>query len=51
MFVRAADGRFERRTVEIGASGGDVVEVRAASTEGEEVVTDGAFLLKSELLR
>jgi membrane fusion protein, heavy metal efflux system len=51
VFVRTADGGFERRTVEIGFSGGDLVEVRHGVAADEEVVTDGAFLLKSELLR
>lgn len=50
-FVRTTDGRFERRTVEAGAAAGDVIEVRAGLVEGEEVASDGAFLLKSELLR
>jgi len=51
VFVRAKDGRFERRTVDTGAAAGDFVEVRAGLTEGDEVAADGAFLLKSELLR
>lgn len=51
VFVRTAGGRFERRTVESGAAAGDLVEVRAGLAEGEEVASDGAFLLKSELLR
>ncbi|HEX6835495.1 MAG TPA: efflux RND transporter periplasmic adaptor subunit, partial [Polyangia bacterium] len=50
-FVRGADGAFERRTVEAGAAAGELIEVRAGLTEGEEVASDGAFLLKSELLR
>jgi membrane fusion protein, heavy metal efflux system len=50
VFVRGPSG-FARRAVELGASGGDLVEIRQGVAEGEEVVTDGAFLLKSELLR
>lgn len=50
-FVRRSDGGFERRTVEAGAAAGELIEVRAGLTEGEEVASDGAFLLKSELLR
>ena len=42
---------FERRGVELGASGGDLVEVRKGLNAGEQVAIDGAFLLKSELLR
>ena len=37
--------------VELGVSGGELVEIARASSEGDEVATDGAFLLKSELLR
>ncbi len=50
VFVRGSRG-FERRYVELGVSGGELVELQSGVTEGEEVVTDGAFLLKSELLR
>lgn len=50
VFVRKSDG-FERRAVEPGMTGGDLVEVRSGLKEGEEVAMAGAFLLKSELLR
>ena len=42
---------FERRAVELGVSGGDLVEVRGGVKEGDVVAGKGAFLLKSELLR
>ena len=45
------DGGFERRNVLLGASGGDKVEVRQGLKVGDIVAVDGAFLLKSELLR
>jgi membrane fusion protein, heavy metal efflux system len=53
VFVKAPgkDGGFERRLVELGVSTGDQVEIRRGVREGELVVSDGAFLLKSELLR
>jgi cobalt-zinc-cadmium efflux system membrane fusion protein len=44
-------GGFEQRAVEIGAAAGDEVEVRRGLEGGERVAADGAFLLKSELLR
>lgn len=44
-------GSFRRRVVQIGNSGGDLVEVMRGLRAGEVVATDGAFLLKSELLR
>jgi cobalt-zinc-cadmium efflux system membrane fusion protein len=50
VFVRKSDG-FERRAVEPGMTGGNLVEVRAGLKEGEEVAMAGTFLLKSELLR
>jgi len=50
VFVQSGDG-FERRNVMLGTSGGDHVEVRKGLTAGEVVAVDGAFLLKSELLR
>lgn len=50
-FVAEADGTFTRRVVELGVSGGGLVEVRAGLSEGEKVAANGAFLLKSELLR
>ena len=45
------DGRYARRPVELGRAVGELVEVRAGASEGERVVVDGAFLLKSELAR
>ena len=52
VFVVARDNHaFQQRTVELGASGGDLVEIRTGLTAGEQVAVDGAFLLKSELLR
>jgi len=50
LFVKKGD-EFERRIVELGVSGGELVEVRAGVGEGDTVAAKGAFLLKSELLR
>jgi cobalt-zinc-cadmium efflux system membrane fusion protein len=50
VFVQTGE-TFERRNVMLGTSGGDRVEVRKGLTAGEIVAVDGAFLLKSELLR
>jgi cobalt-zinc-cadmium efflux system membrane fusion protein len=50
VFVKTEAG-FERRLVELGPSGGELVAVRQGLKEGEQVATDGAFLLKSELQR
>ena len=51
VFVAREAGAFQQRTVELGASGGELVEIRNGLAEGELVAVDGAFLLKSELLR
>jgi cobalt-zinc-cadmium efflux system membrane fusion protein len=51
VFVERAHGSFEMRGVERGEDVGDGFVVRSGLRAGERVVTDGAFLLKSELLR
>jgi RND family efflux transporter MFP subunit len=50
VFVQNGEG-FERRNVLLGSSGGDRVEIREGLTAGERIAVQGAFLLKSELLR
>ena len=50
VFVQTGDG-FERRNVLTGASGGARIEIRQGLALGERVAVEGAFLLKSELLR
>ena len=39
--------RFVRRAVELGASGGDLVEVKSGLLAGDHVVVEGTFTLKS----
>lgn len=51
VFVADSGGAFRQRAVELGGSGGELVEIRAGLAAGEVVAADGAFLLKSELLR
>lgn len=51
VFVRLADDQFEARRVEIGATEGDLVEVTKGVRPGEEVATEGSFLLKTETLK
>ena len=46
-FVKRENG-FEKRPVELGQRVGDWVEVTEGLEKGEAVVTEGAFLLKSE---
>ena len=51
VFVQEAANRFARRHVELGATAGDVVEVRSGLQVGETVVAAGSFYLKTALLR
>jgi multidrug efflux pump subunit AcrA (membrane-fusion protein) len=48
VFVRTAPGRFERREVEIGRVGDELAEVLGGVDEGQDVVTEGSFLLRSQ---
>ncbi len=48
VLVRLAEGRFEPRTVTLGARGDDYIEVRSGIAEGEQVVTSANFLIDSE---
>lgn len=50
-FVVLGPRRFESREVRIGESSNDYVEVKAGLKEGDEVVTEGSYALKSEALR
>jgi multidrug efflux pump subunit AcrA (membrane-fusion protein) len=39
------------RTIEVGAQGPDLVEIKKGLEPGERIVTEGVFALKSELFR
>lgn len=49
VFVATGEGRFERREVTLGLRDPQVVEVTGGVNEGDRVVTQGSFTLKSEL--
>ncbi len=51
VFVHHPDDDFELHEVTLGDSGVGTVEVVSGLREGEEVVTEGAFAVKSALLR
>ena len=51
VFVRVADGVFELRRIHTGERARELVEVLNGLSEGEQVVTEGSFLLKGQLLR
>lgn len=49
VFVMTARNTYERRSVVTGLEDTDRVEISSGLTEGEEVVTTGAYLLNSEM--
>jgi cobalt-zinc-cadmium efflux system membrane fusion protein len=51
VFVRVSPTRFEARPVELGRTLDGQFEVLAGLRAGEEVVSHGSFLLKSQLLK
>lgn len=51
VFVRRGPGEFEARLVKLGAEYGEVVAVLDGVRAGEQVVTKGSFVLKSEMER
>lgn len=51
VFVTRSSRRFEWLDVTIGESSNEYVEVKAGLKEGDEVVTEGSYALKSEALR
>ncbi len=48
VFVQTGPGRFEPRTVRLGLSDGERVEVLAGVRAGEQIVTSAQFLIDSE---
>jgi len=51
VFVEEEPGHFERREVEVNSAGMGQVEIHSGVKVGERVVTEGAFVLLSELLK
>ena len=51
VFVPRPQNKFEKRSVQLGAGQGAIVQVLGGLQEGEKVVTDGSFILKSEMLK
>lgn len=50
VFVQREPQVFEARDVKLGDSNGEVIKVLDGLQEGEQIVTKGSFVLKSELL-
>ena len=51
LFVALGPDRFERRVVRVGEEQENEVQILDGVREGETVVTDGSFILKSEMLK
>jgi len=51
VFVQRSANEYEVREVQIGESNGTLTSILGGLSEGEPVVTHGAFVLKSELLK
>ncbi len=51
VFIAKAPGLYEKRAVTLGQRYGEHFEVLVGLEGGEEIVTEGSFILKSELLR
>jgi membrane fusion protein, heavy metal efflux system len=51
LFVRRSTNEFEMRTVKLGEEQGEMVTVLDGVSAGEQVVTKGSFVLKSEMER
>jgi cobalt-zinc-cadmium efflux system membrane fusion protein len=49
--VQDEEGKFVARTVQVGPPRGDFATIRSGVEPGEEVVTEGSFFLRAELLR
>jgi len=51
VFVKVEDGVFELRRIHTGERAGELVEILNGLAAGDEVVAEGSFLLKGQLLR
>ena len=51
VFVALADNKFEKRVVKLGLEQSGRVQILSGVQAGENIVTDGSFILKSEMLK
>jgi multidrug efflux pump subunit AcrA (membrane-fusion protein) len=51
VFVALDANRFQKRVLELGLEHGGKVQILGGLKEGEKVVTEGSFILKSEMLK
>jgi membrane fusion protein, heavy metal efflux system len=50
VFVHRGDDRFERRDVKVGRKLNETMEIIAGVREGDHIVNEGGFFLKSQML-
>ena len=51
VFIALGDNKFEKRIVKLGMEQHGRVQVLEGIKPGEQIVTEGSFILKSELLK
>jgi cobalt-zinc-cadmium efflux system membrane fusion protein len=51
VFVKKDEEHFEKRNIQVGQKSGSEIEVISGLKQGETLVTDGSFSLKSEFLK
>jgi len=51
VFVQKGETQFEKRVVEVGERSGEWIEIRSGLRAGERIVSEGAFYVKSALLK
>ena len=51
VFVLKSDSVFQKRTVQVGSTQDEMIEIISGVKEGEKVVIKGSFYLKSEIMK
>lgn len=51
VFVRVAEDTFEARRVQVGSGDAELVEITGRVSAGDDIVTDGSFILKTETIK
>ena len=51
VFIAIQDNKFEKRVVQLGLEQSGQVQIQSGVKPGEKVVTEGSFILKSEMLK
>ena len=51
VFILKSDSVFQKRTVQLGSTQDEMIEIISGVKEGEKVVIKGSFYLKSEIMK